>query len=438
MIEDLRQRDIKHLWHPYTEISSFEESDFPIIESAKGVHLQEVGGRQLLDGIASWWCVNLGHSHPRLVSAIRDQAEKLQHCILGSVSHPKAIELAERLAELAPGDLNHTYFACDGSSATEAALKVAIQYRVNTGEPERNRFIALAEGYHGDTLGAMGVGFVETFHRDFKNSLIPAYQADSPHCAKCPYEKEPRTCNAECFASMEQVIKKHAHEVTAVMVEPLCQGAAGIRIYSEKYLRKLRVLCDEHDLLLIADEIAVGFGRTGKLFACELAEITPDIMTIGKGLTGGYLPMSATIVTDKIYDTFRRDGDTTRIFYDGHTFGGNPITSAWALTALDVYEQENVLAELPPKALQLTEGMTKLKKIAPDSCVLTLGLIGVIELAETDGGIDRAKRIAKHAMDAGLFIRPLGAAIYLWPPLTISSEELQQMLDILESAFEIA
>ena len=436
MTEEWRRRDVAHLWHPYTEITSFEGSAFPIIERAEGVYLYELGGRPLLDGISSWWCVNLGHNHPRLVGAIREQAGALQHCILAGMSHPKAIELAERLARLAPSDLNHAYFACDGSSAVESALKMAVQYRVNIGQKGRTRFIGLADGYHGDTLGAMAVGFVETFHGDFRDILTPAFQACSPHCAACPCSRAPGSCDVECFESMEQLVREHHREVTAVVLEPLCQGAGGMRIYPADYLRRLRRLCDEHDLLLIADEIAVGFGRTGRMFACETADIAPDIMTLGKGMTGGYLPMSVAMVSDRIYDTFRSDGGRSRTFYDGHTFCGNPITSALALAALDIYGQADFLPSLPPKERQLAEGMAALKRAAPDSTVLTLGLIGVLELSDSDGGSDRAHRIAGCALDLGLFIRPLGPAVYLWPPLTSTADELGEMLSLLKSAGE--
>jgi len=315
---------------------------------------------------------------------------------------------------------------------------MAVQYRVNIGQPEKNRFIGLAEGYHGDTFGAMGVGFVETFHKDFEAILTPAYQAVSPHCADCPYGKTRQTCDVECFDSMAQLLRDHHDEVTAVILEPLCQAAGGMRIYPEEYLHRTRALCDEMDVLLIADEIAVGFGRTGAMFACKRAGIVPDIMTLGKGMTGGYLPMSAAMVSDRIYDTFRADGKRARTFYDGHTFCGNPITSAVALAALETYEAENIPASLAPKIEQLAEGMDRLKAFAPNSTVLTLGLIGVLELSEQDGGSARAKRVGQRALDVGLFIRPLGPAVYLWPPLTTTSEELQTMLELLQRAFNEA
>ena len=434
-LDSIRERDIRHLWHPYTDITSFERQDaYTLIERAEGVTLYEAGGRPLLDGISSWWCVNLGHGHPRLVEAIQRQAERLQHCILGGISHPGAVELAERLARLTPGDLNHAFFCGDGASACEAALKIALQYWVNVGETERTEFICLADGYHGDTLGAMSVGFVEAFHKPFAGVVKPAHRAPSPHCNRCPFGKQPETCAIECFDPMEQLIREHHRRTAAVIVEPLCQGAAGVRIYPDPYLRKLRRLCDEYGLLLICDEIAVGFGRTGSMFASERAAIAPDIMTLGKGLTGGYLPMSAAMVTSRIHDSFRRRDGQARTFFHGHTFCGNPITSACALAALDVYEEDRIIERLPPRIAQLREGMTAPAATLDGAKVRTLGMIGALELSEQSGGAARAQEIARQANQLGLFIRPLGASVYLWPPLVVSEEELVQMLSILKQA----
>jgi adenosylmethionine-8-amino-7-oxononanoate aminotransferase len=436
VIEELRFRDTKYLWHPYTQMSSFEKMNFPVIERAQGVYLYEVGGRPLLDGIASWWCVNLGHSHPKLINAMCEQAGKLQHAILGGMSHPQVIELAAQLAEMTPGALKRSFFSGDGASSIEAALKIAVQYWVNIGEKGRTRFIALADGYHGDTLGAVGVGYVDTFHRCFKEVIHQSYRAQSPHCAQCAYDKAPDTCDIECFDSIETLIRNHHSETAAVVVEPLCQGAAGVRIYPEGYLCRLSDLCSQYGLILIADEIAVGFGRTGSMFACELAGITPDMMTLGKGMTGGMLPMSAVVVTDTIFDSFYTEIDQDRTFYHGHTFCGNPITSAVALAALNVYKEEKVLENLKPRIRQLKAGMEELGLMLDNSAVRTLGMIGVVEVKESSGAAERARRIAERAYKLGLFIRPLGRSVYLWPPLTVTKEELGQMLSILKSAIE--
>jgi adenosylmethionine---8-amino-7-oxononanoate aminotransferase len=435
-LDELRRRDTQNLWHPYTDIGPFEQAAFPIIERAEGIYLHDAEGNTLMDGIASWWCVNLGHSHPRLVEAVRDQAGRLQHSILGGMSHPPAIELAARLTRLVPVEAGHVFFAGDGASAVEVALKVALLYWVNTGREGRTKFVCLQDGYHGDTLGAMGVGYVETFHKNLKSVIPTAHRACSPHCAQCPMGKNPRSCDVECFESMRDLVERHHEETAAVILEPLCQGAAGVRIYPREYLRRTRRLCDEYGLLLIADEIAVGFGRTGAMFACERASIQPDLMCVGKGMTGGYLPMSATVVSDKVYNTFRSGDGEVRTLYHGHTFGGNPITSALAVAALDVYEQEDVVGRSQPRIQQLERGMKEIEALLSDSMALTVGLIGAVELTDADGGTERAGNVARAALEQGLFIRPLGASVYLWPPLVISDTELTRMLAVLKAAFQ--
>ncbi len=432
---NLRERDIQYLWHPCTDINGLDERPIPIVETAKGVYLYEVGGRALLDGFSSWWCVNLGHGHPRLIEAIQQQAPRLQHAILGGMSHPHAIDLAERLAEITPGDLKHSFFACDGASAVEAALKIAVQHWANVGEKSRVRFVGLEEGYHGDTLGAMGVGYVEAFHKDYQEVTRAAYHAVSPHCLQCPRGKEPETCDVDCFESMDTILRAHHKEIAAVIIEPLCQAAAGVRIYPEEYLRRLRGLCDEYGLILIADEIAVGFGRTGHMFACERAGIVPDIMTVGKGITGGYLPLSVAIVNDAIYDSFRNSDDgRDRTFNHSHTFGGNPIASALAVAALGVYEDEHVLENCQPRIKQLEQGMRELGLLLNESRTRAMGMMGVVEVNDASGGAERASRVVRKAYEMGLFLRPRGRALYLWPPLVSTESELGQMLSIMRDA----
>jgi adenosylmethionine---8-amino-7-oxononanoate aminotransferase len=432
--DEMRRRDVQYLWHPYTEITSFEGSPFPIVESAEGCRLHEIDGRILLDGISSWWCVNLGHSHPRLVQAIQAQAAKLQHTLLGGMSNPPAIRLAEQLARIAPAGLGHAMFASDGSCAVEAALKIALQYWTNQGESHRTRFVTLQDGYHGDTLGTIGVGYIDNFHRPFLPALRPGLTALSPYCNRCPMGLRPESCHAECFDSMETLLRGHHAECAAVIVEPLCQAAAGMRIYPALYLKRLRLLCTEYGIPLIIDEVAVGFGRTGAMFASQKAGIVPDIMTLGKGLTGGMLPMSATLVSDAIYDTFRAKGEQSRTFFHGHTFCGNPITSALALAALETYEEEKIVERLPEAMRILEEGMQRVSGVLGGSPLRTLGMIAAVEITEEAGGRGRARKIAARAYELGLFIRPLNSTIYLWPPLNINGADLQSMLEIVERA----
>ncbi len=433
-IDTLQELDYKHLWHPYTDTNAYESGPFVCFDRAEGVYLYEEGGRKVLDGISSWWSVALGHSHPHVIEAIREQAGILQQSILGNQAHPLAIQLAARLAEITPEGLEHAYFAADGASATEAALKMAIQYWYNVGRPGKTRFVSLEEGYHGDTLGAVGVGFVPTFHQPFEKAVIRSFTADMPHRRGNTDDAADRAYALEAFKSMERLVHEHHEELAGVILEPLCQGAAGVRIYHPEYLRRVRALCDEHELILIADEIAVGFGRTETLFACDAAGIVPDIMCLGKALTAGYLPASVAITTDKIYDAFRSDASHDRTFYDGHTFCGNPITSAAALAAIDIFTSENIVQGTIPLAAQLAKGMARL---AQNDCIeyyKSLGMIGMISIKEEAGGGTLAKKIARKAMELGLFIRPLGEVLYLWPPLVSTPEELGEMLMLFDEA----
>jgi adenosylmethionine-8-amino-7-oxononanoate aminotransferase len=430
----LQDLDYRHLWHPYTDINAWESGAFTCFERGEGVYLYDSDGRAVLDGISSWWAVALGHSHPKIVAAIRDQAGVLQHSILGYQTHPLAVKLAARLAEIAPAGLNHCYLASDGACATEAALKMAIQYWYNRGVRGRTRFVALEEGYHGDTLGAVGVGYVPTFHAPFDGAVVKSLVAPSPHRFANPDDAADRAHAVEAFAAMKEIVEKHVAEIAAVILEPLCQGAAGIRIYHPEYLRRVRALCDAHDILLIADEIAVGFGRTGAMFACDLAGVTPDILCLGKALTGGTLPMSAAIATDEVYDAFRNRPGHDCTFYDGHTICGNPITSAAALAFLDALESENVMDNVAARTPQLAEGMARIARHDAVAYYKTLGLIGMVAIKPDAGGAACAKQIAHRALAAGLFIRPLGNVLYLWPPLVTSGHELAEMIARFDAA----
>jgi len=430
----LQELDYRHLWHPYADQTTYESQPHVCIERGEGAYLFDSSGRRLLDGIASWWSVAFGHGHPKLIRAIQLQAEILQQCVLGSVAHRPAVELAARLAALAPGDLNRVYFASDGSSVTEAALKVAVQHWQYQGRPEKTRFIGIEDGYHGDSLGAMSVGFISWFHGPYGRIVPPALIAPTPACACCAEPMAPGGCAAKALDAMAQLLAEHAHETAAIMLEPLCQAAAGMRFYPAAYLTELRRLCDAHEALLIADEIAVGFGRTGTMFACDQAGIVPDMLCLGKALTGGYLPMSALVVRDTIFDSFRGDGIEKRVFWDGHTHCGNPITSALALAALDLIAELDIPQSLAPRIAQLAAGFEHIATQDTVAYARTLGLIGVCAIREEAGGAVTAKRIAGEAMTRGLFIRPLGEVLYLWPPLTVTEQELGDMLHILHDA----
>ena len=429
----LRERDLRHLWHPYTDAARFEREPYVCFERGEGVYLYDRDGHAVLDGIASWWCASLGHSHPHVVSAIREQAALLQHSILGNQSHPRAVELAERLAQLAPGDCNRVYFAADGASATEAALKMALQYWWNKGVEGRTRFVCLEEGYHGDTLGAVGVGFVPAFHAPFAEAVVRGYTVPAPHYDGPDSDGQNEAAALEAFAVLELLVAEKHRELAGIILEPLVQGAAGIRIYHPEYLRRVRALCDEYGLLLIADEIAVGFWRTGARFACGAADIVPDILCLGKAVTAGYLPLSAAVAREHVYETFRNvpDIDRDRIFYDGHTFCGNPIAAAAALAAIDVYEDaafQQHVRELEPV---LHAGMAECARAECVRYHKCVGMIAMLKIDAAAGGAARAREIKQAAFKCGLLVRPLGDVIYLWPPLTATADELRTMTRIL-------
>jgi adenosylmethionine-8-amino-7-oxononanoate aminotransferase len=436
MLHDLHNRDLRHLWHPYSDVRAHDHAPAVCIARAEGAYLIDTEGRRYLDGIASWWAVSLGHSHPKIVEAIRRQAGELQHAILAGMSHAPAIELAERLAQLAPSSLNRVYFAADGSSVVEAAMKAAVQYWRNRGEPARTRFVGLEQGYHGDTLGAIGVGYVDAFHSAFADCIVPAFRIPSPYTPLDAPEAQAAQIHASA-AALDELLARQAGTVAAVLLEPRIQAAAGMWIHPAAYLQQLRAVCDRHDVLLIADEIAVGLGRTGAMFACDTAGIVPDILCVGKGLTGGTLPMSAFIARDEIYAAFR-EGRDSAVFWDGHTFCGNPISAAAALAALEIMAEEDLPASQMACVARLAKGFSAIGEHAAVLCHRSVGFVGMCQLREEAGGASLAQRVCALSMERGLFVRPLGNVLYLWPPLTVSTEELGKMLEILAESLDAA
>ncbi len=426
-----REIDLANLWHPYTRHSALRDG-FPVITRGEGVFLFDSTGNRYVDAISSWWACNLGHSHPRLVRAIVRQAGELQHSILGNLTHPRAAELAHRLAGLFPDRHRKTLFASDGASAVEAALRVAVQFWHNKGEKGRFRFAALEDAYHGDTIGAMAVGYLPAFHGAYRPLLFPVYKVKTPECSGCPAGEAPENCGLHCFSSMERTVKKHAGELAAVIVEPLCQGAAGMRMYPAQYLRRLSELCRENRLLLIVDEIAMGFGRTGRMFAFEHAGIDPDIVCLGKSLSGGYLPISAAVVKEEIFQTFA-DEPEDHTFYHGHTFAGNPIAAAAAIECLNIYEEEKIVEKAERSGRLLAGHFEAFKGVPGVENVRCLGMIAAFELSEKEAitGADRARRLCLTAIRKGILIRPLGPTIYLMLPLIADNEVLAQTVRVL-------
>ncbi|HVM69142.1 MAG TPA: adenosylmethionine--8-amino-7-oxononanoate transaminase, partial [Gaiellaceae bacterium] len=324
--EALRAADRAHLWHPFTQQQGWAEEDFPLIERAEGCTLWDTDGNAYLDGVSSLWCTVHGHRHPHIDAAVRAQLDRVAHTTMLGLSHPPAVELAERLAAIAPGGLSRVFYSDNGSTAVEVALKMAYQWWHQRGEWWRSQYVCLRSSYHGDTLGSVSVGGIELFHTQFRPLLFEAHQAEPGD-----------------IASMRALLAEHGEKVAAVVVEPLVQGAAGMLVHPEGYLRAVRELCDEHGVLLVCDEVATGFGRTGRMFACEHEDVVPDLLCVAKGLTGGYLPLAATIATERVYEGFLGRFEEFRTFFHGHTYTGNPLACAAAIASLEVFEQERVL-----------------------------------------------------------------------------------------------
>ncbi len=404
--------DRDHVWHPYTRASAVLSGLLPVIARGEGIYLYDIAGRRYVDAISSWWCAALGHGNTRVVAALQDQAARLPHSILGNLAHPQAAELAHRLAQLMPTPDRHVLFASDGASAVEQALKIAVQYQHIIGQAQRSRFACLAGAYHGDTLGAMAVGYQEEWHQPFKRLLAESVVVPLPG----------RGVSGVGFP----VLDSCADELAAVIVEPLCLGAAGMQMYPAAWLAALADWCQRHDVLLIVDEIAMGFGRTGRMFAFEHAGIDPDLVCVGKALSAGYLPISATIAKDHLYRAF----DDAHTLQHGHTFCGNPLAAAAANAALQIYGELDV----PRRASELGSLLqTELNVLAPHPRVRevrSLGLIGVVELHPEGepASTPLPHRIRLSLQEKGILLRPLGHTLYLMPPLIIEPDQLQDLV----------
>ncbi len=331
-MKDLASADRQHVWHPFTQQRGWADEEPVIIERAEGCELVDTAGNRYIDGVSSLWCTVHGHRHPRIDAAVRDQLDKVAHSTMLGLTHPTAIELAERLTAIAPPGLTRCFYSDSGSTATEIALKMAFQFFQQRGDTQRSRFIALRDAYHGDTIGSVSVGGIDLFHTMYRPLLFDTLKAEPGDAA-----------------DMERLFEDHPGEVAAVIMEPLVQGAAGMLVHPEGYLRAVRELCDRHGALLICDEVAVGFGRTGRMFACEHEGVAPDLMCLAKGITGGYLPLAATLATEQIYEGFLGEYEEFRTFFHGHTYTGNPLACAAALATLEVFEEERTLERLAPK-----------------------------------------------------------------------------------------
>ena len=426
-----------HLWHPFTQ----EGTDPPplSIRSAKGVFLETTDGRQILDAISSWWVNIHGHAHPLIAEAIAEQASRLEHVLFAGFSHEPAEELAARLAKIVPGPLRHIFFSDDGSTAVEVALKLAVQYWRNSGCPKKRRIVALEHAYHGDTFGAMSVSDDSPFTAAFEPLRIPVLRTHSACCAHCPVGLTRATCNIECLNKLEQLLAEQGEEIAAVIVEPLLQGAGGMIVHPEEFLSGVRRLTAAHDVLLIADEVLTGFGRTGRMFACERAGVAPDLMCVAKGLTGGFLPLAATLVTDKLHDAFQ-GGDRSHAFFHGHSYTANPIACAAANASLRIFGSEPVFERI--SAIENVHA-ARLPAFAAHPSVADvrhIGTVAAIELKVPDAGYLSAlrPRLYEFFLKRGVLLRPLGNVVYVLPPYVISGEQLNFVYDVIRESLTLA
>ena len=425
----LVDRDRACVWHPYTQMRT-APPPLPIVRG-EGVFLYTEDGRRLLDGISSWWVNIHGHSHPRLNQALIDQARQLEHVVFAGCTHRPAIELAERLIGVLPQGLRRVFYSDNGSTAVEVAVKLAWQYWQNLGESRRQIVVALHHAYHGDTVGAMSVSEASVFTDAFRSLLFPVVRADAPYCYRCPVGLERATCSVECLRSLEGVLEAHGDSVAAVLVEPMLQGAGGMVVWPAEFLAGVRRLCDRFGTLLIADEVLTGFGRTGRLFACEHASIVPDIICLSKALTAGYLPMGATVTSEAVYDGFLSD-DRARTFFHGHSFTANPLACAVALASLDLFRAEGVLERIGRLEAQLRAGLSPLARLPLVGDVRVIGGVGVVELVadkqtrQADGYLDGiGPRLSAAFLQRGLLLRPLGNVVYFMPPYVIAEEQVE-------------
>lgn len=443
-LDELRAWDGRHVWHAFTQMADYEPL---LIERAEGCTLYDVEGRGYLDGTSSLWCNVHGHRHPRLDAALRAQLDRVAHVTSLGQSNPTTVRLARRLVELAPAGLEHVFFSDSGASAVEVALKMAFQYwrQCPAPRPGKTSYLALGDAYHGDTLGSVSVGGVARFHALFEPLLFDVVRVPPPDPRRLPADTPVEDQTAAFLAELETALATHHERLAAVVLEPLVQCAAGILVHPPGYLRGVRELTRRYGVLLIADEVAVGFGRTGRMFACEHEQVTPDLLCLAKGLTGGYLPMAATLATDAVYEAFLGPTAAGRQFFHGHTYGGNPLAAAVALASLNVFEEEGTLARVERLGRQLAERLAALAQHPHVGQVRQRGLIAGIELARDPARGEpyapaelRGARACRAARESGVLVRPLGDVVVLMPPLAIRPEELDHLVRAVTAGIDAA
>jgi len=435
----------RHLWHPFTQMRAFFDEDPPSIVRGDGCFLWDDRGRKYFDGISSLWCNVHGHRRREIDDAIRAQLDRVAHTTLLGLRSPLADDLARRLAGIAPPGLRWTFFSDSGSAAVEIALKIAFQYWRNRGEVARTLFVTLGQAYHGDTIGSVSLGGIDLFHSTFHPLLFDCIRIPAPHCRRCASGLRPADCDLACAAKVERVLSEHRGRVAAVVLEPLVQGAAGIIVHPNGYLARVREACDRHETLLVCDEVATGFGRTGRMFACEHESVSPDVLCLAKGLSGGYLPLAATLTTERVFDAFLGEHHEGRHFFHGHTFTGNALACAAAHASLDVFERDRVIASLPLKVSRLAAGLAPLRDHPHVFEVRQIGLMAGVELSEYPAAdapyapkLRMGHRVIMAARRRGVILRPLGDVVVLMPPLAATEAEIDELCRVTVASIEEA
>jgi adenosylmethionine-8-amino-7-oxononanoate aminotransferase len=440
----LSEKDKKYLWHPFTQMRDWEADEPLIIEKGRGNYLYDTEGNRYFDGVSSLWVNIHGHRRKEIDNAIIRQVKTISHSTFLGLSHPPGIELAERLVNIAPEGLRRVFYSDNGSTAVEIGLKMAFQYWKHKGE-DRPLFLCLKEAYHGDTIGSVSVGGMELFHEIFKPLLFNTVKAAAPFCYRCGLGLERSSCGMACADELERLMRENEGKISALLMEPLVQGAAGIIVHPEGYLTRARELCDKYNILLILDEVATGFGRTGRLFACQHEGVSPDILCLAKGITGGYLPLAATMTAEKIYEAFLGDYAQLKTFFHGHSYTANPLACAAAIANLDVFEKDETLKHLQEKEAALARGLENIKKLPHVGDVRRKGFMVGIELVKDKDTKEPYPlpekigiRVITEARRLGLIIRPLGNVIVLMPPLSTTAPELNKICKVTEKSIKKA
>jgi len=445
--EELIKWDKEYFWHPFTQMKVYREEDNVIVERGEGVYIYDIHGNKYLDGVASLWCNVHGHNHPKLNQAIIEQVNKIAHFTTLGASNVPAIVFAKRLVDITPEGLNKVFYSEDGSEAMEIAIKIAYHYWHNKGEKKKNKFITLNEAYHGDTIGSVSVGGINIFHEKYKPLLFDVYKMPSPYLEavnKVGREKAlTREATELLIKEVEEFLEKYHNEIAGFVLEAGVQGAAGILPFPEGYLKEIKRLCDKYNILMIVDEVATGFGRTGYMFASEREGITPDIMALGKGITGGYLPLAATLTTDKIFNEFLGDFGEAKHFYHGHTYTGNPLACSVAIANLDVFEEEKTLENVRKNIELLEKRLPEFLELKHVGDVRNYGLMAGVELVKDKEknepfpyGERTGFKVAREMLKRGIWVRPLGDVMVIMPPLAIKENELNYFLDSLKESIK--